>query len=106
MAVPEAERRSARVEVVPLVERISDLDCEILALVAVGVSDERGLPVVMEVRVGNRDGVGAVRDVEETVVVVLVMITVGREVNVVDPDAVRGLDAKSVTSLGEYNANL
>jgi hypothetical protein len=106
MAMPKAERRSARVQVVPLVQHISDLDCRVLALVAVRVSDKRGLPVVMEVRVADGHCVAAVRDVEETVVVVLVMVEVGRKINVVDPDAVRGLDAESVTSVGEYNADL
>jgi hypothetical protein len=96
----EAERGRARVEVVPLVVRIGDLDCEILGLVVIGVSDKGRLPVVVQVRVGNGHSVAAVSDIEETIIVVLVVVAVRGEVERVDPDAVGSLDTNGVTSFG------
>jgi hypothetical protein len=62
------------------------------------VADKGGLPVIMEEGVGDGDVVGGVGDVEETVVVVLVVVTVGREVEVVDPD-VLGLNSLLARSI-------
>lgn len=61
----------------------------VLGLVGVGVADERGLPVVVEEGVGDSDEVSGVGDVKKTIVVVLVVVTVGGEVEVVDPDILR-----------------
>jgi hypothetical protein len=58
----------------------------ILGAVGVGVADERGLPVVVDVAVGDGDEVSGVGEVNQSIVVVLVVVTVGREVDVVDPD--------------------
>jgi hypothetical protein len=58
----------------------------VLRSVGVGVSDERCLPVVVDEGVGEGDVVGCVGNIEETVIVVLVVIAVGREINVVNPD--------------------
>jgi hypothetical protein len=60
----------------------------------------------MEVRVGNRHGVAAVRDVKETIIVILVVVTVRREIKMVDPDAVGGLNGDSITSRSEDLADL
>ena len=57
----------------------------VLRAVGVGVADQRGLPVVVEEGVGDSNVVGGVGDVEKTIVVVLVVITVGGEVEMVDP---------------------
>ena len=87
MAGAEAERGTARVEVVQVVVGVGDGQVAlILGLVGVGVADERGLPVVVEEGVGDGNEVSGVGDVKETIVVVLVVITVGGEVEVVDPD--------------------
>ena len=74
--MPEAERGSTRVQINPLVIRIGDLDRLILALVTVRVPNERCLPVVVQVRVCNRDGVDAMCEVEQAIVIVLVVVTV------------------------------
>jgi hypothetical protein len=58
----------------------------VFGAVGVGVSNERGLPVVVDEGVGEGDEVGCVGDVEEPVVVVFVVVAVGGEINVVDPD--------------------
>lgn len=63
----------------------------VLGPVGVGVADEGGLPVVVEEGVGDGDEVSGVGDVEKTIVVVLVVVTVGRKVEVINPD-VLGLD--------------
>jgi hypothetical protein len=104
--VSEAERRSARVQVLPLVVCVRHLDRCVLILVVVRVTDERRLPVIMQVRVGDRDGIAAMGDVEQTIVVVLVVVTVRRELDRVDPDTVRSLDGDVVTSIGKDLADL
>jgi hypothetical protein len=45
-------------------------------------------------------------DIEQTIVVVLVVVTVRREVNRVNPDSVCNLDADVVASVGKDLANL
>lgn len=58
----------------------------VLGTVAVGSTDEGSLPVVVEVVVGDGDEVTGMGDIEETVVVVFVVIHVRRKVIVVNPD--------------------
>jgi len=48
LTMSESERRSARVEVQPVVVVVSDGDCGVLVAVAVRVADERRLPVVVD----------------------------------------------------------
>lgn len=81
----------------------------VFGTVAVGVADERAFPVVVEVVVGDGDEVAGVRDIEEAregqhcvrdgrdagelpVVEVFVVVLVGREIVVVNPDVRRLLD--------------
>lgn len=73
----------------------------VLITVAVGVADEGGLEVVVEVVVGEGDKVRGVGDVKEAVIEVLVVVPVGRQVAVVDPDVLGGLDADGVTVVSE-----
>lgn len=74
----EAERRPARVDVLPVVVVVGDGEvASVFVAVAVRVADKAGLPVVVEVRVGYRDVVGGVGYVEESVVVVLVVVAIG-----------------------------
>jgi hypothetical protein len=59
----KAERRSARVDVVPVVIVLSDMEVAgVLGTVAVRVSNKRGLVVVVNEGVGNSDIVGGVGD--------------------------------------------
>lgn len=71
MAVTKPQRRGPRVQVRPPVIRHRDGDGDVLCSVTVRVSDERSLPVVVQLRVGDGDARTAVRDVEKTIVVVL-----------------------------------
>lgn len=57
VTVAETERWGSGVEVLPVVVGVGHLDGDILSSVAVGVSHQRRLPMVVEVRVGYRDGV-------------------------------------------------
>ena len=68
VTVAKAERGRARVEVHPTVECVRHRDCLVLRSVAVRVADEGRLPVVVQVRVRDRDAGGAVGDIEEAVV--------------------------------------
>lgn len=61
----------------------------VLRAVRVGVANKRGLPVVVKESVSDGDEVGGVGDIEKTVIVILVVVTVGREIEVVDPDVLR-----------------
>lgn len=90
MAGAEAERGAARVEVGEVVGGVGDGQVALVfGAVGVGVPDERRFPVVVQVGVGDGDEVSGVGDVEKAVVVVLVMVAVGGEVEVVDPDVLR-----------------
>ena len=93
VAGTEAEGGTAGVQVVQVVVGVGDSQVAlVLGAVGVGVADEGGLPMVVEEGVGDGDVVGGVGNIEEAVVVVLVVVTVGREVEVVDPD-VLGLNS-------------
>jgi hypothetical protein len=59
----KAERRSARVDVVPVVVVLSDMEVAgVLGTVAVRVPNKRGLVVVVNEGVRNSDIVGGVGD--------------------------------------------
>jgi hypothetical protein len=61
VASAEAERRSTRVEVVPEVVVLGDEQVTgVLGAVAVGVSDQGGLVVIVDEVVGDSDVVGGV----------------------------------------------
>lgn len=71
----EAHRRRARVDVDPVVVRVGDVEVSgVLVGIAVAVTDERGLPVVVELGVGDGDPFTGVGDIAETVVVVLWLV--------------------------------
>ena len=87
VAGAEAERGTTGVQVVEVVVSVGDGQVAlILGAVGVGVTDEGGLPVVVEESVSDGDEVSGMGDIEKTVVVILVVVTVRREVEVVDPD--------------------
>lgn len=102
MAGSEAVRWRTRVDVVPVVVGIGDGQmARILVAIAVRVTDERGLPVVVDVAVGDGDIVASVGDIDETIVVVLVVVPVGRDIDMVDPHVGGGLDADSIAVVRE-----
>lgn len=105
MAGAEAEGWTARVQVVPVVVIEGDAEVALVFVtIAVRVADQRGLPVVVDEGVGDSDKVGGVGEllplasglesymgiayVDESIVVVLVVVAVRRDVAVVDPDVV------------------
>lgn len=61
MAKPQ--RRRPRVQVLPPIVRERDGDGDVLCSIIVGVTDEGGLPMVVQLRVGDGDARAAVRDV-------------------------------------------
>jgi len=70
------------------------------------VADERALPVVVQDAVRDSDAVASVSDIKEAVVVVLIMVAIGAELNVVNPDIVSGLDTNGIASFGENIGDL
>lgn len=106
MALSETERRRAGVQVVPLIVCKCDPKCSIFIPIAVRVSHQRRLPVVVQVRVRDCDTVASVGDVEQAIVVVLVVVPIGREIDVIDPNAVSLLDSDGVTCISQHFADL
>jgi hypothetical protein len=99
VASSEAERRATRVDVEPVVVVVGDGQVALVfAAVAVRVADQRALPVVVHEAVGDGDVVSGVCNVEETVVVVLVVVEVGGEVDVVNPDVLGFLDGNGIAA--------
>lgn len=97
MAGSEAERRSTGVQVLPVVVVVGNSEmASILSRVAVRVSNKGCLPVVMEVVVGDGDPVTTVGDVKQAVVVVFVMVHVGGEIVVIDPNIGGGLNGNGI----------
>lgn len=95
----EADEGAAGADVAPVVVVVGDVQlARVLVGVGVGVADERVLVVVVEVDVGDGDVVGAVRDVEQAVVEVLVGREVAGQVAVVDPDVGGAVDGDGVAT--------
>lgn len=124
VAGAEAEGWAARVQVRPVVVRVGDFQvARVFVGVAVGVSDQRGFPVVVDVVVAEGDEGGGVGDVEEAVVVVLysqpvnhavskrknhlIVIHIARQIAMVDPDVhrLRLLDANRIARVGKNLAD-
>ena len=85
-------------QVAPIVVGVGDVKVAlVLRRVAVGVADEGDLVVVVKVGVGDGDPLGAVVDIDTTVVEVLVGSQVGGNLNVVNPDVLGGLDGNAIT---------
>lgn len=102
VAGTEADAGHARVDVDPVVVVLGHVEeAGVLGAVGVGVADEGGLPVVVDVAVGDGDEVSRVGEVDQSIVVVLVVVTVGGEVDVVDPNIGGFLDANGITILSK-----
>lgn len=98
MAGTEADGRCAGVDVVPVVVVLGDSQVSgIFGAVGVAVANQRCLPVVVDVAVGDCDEVCGVGEINQAVVVVLVMVPVGRDINMVDPDVGGELDSNGIT---------
>ena len=90
------------IDVVPAVVRIRDTKmASVLITIAVAVADEGGLPVVMEVRVGDGHVIRCMSDIAETVIVVLVVLAVGAKFAVVNPHIGRSLDTNGIIVVGK-----
>lgn len=86
----ETNRRATGVNVLPVVVGIGDAEMSLIfGGVGVGVTDEGCLPVVVDEGVGESDVVRSVSHIEETIIVVFVVVSVGGEINVVNPDVGR-----------------
>lgn len=87
VASTETDGWTAGVEVLQVVVGVGDVEVTgIFGLVAVRVADEGCLPMVVDVGVGEGDVFRGVGYVEETIVVVFIVVSVGREIHVVNPD--------------------
>lgn len=91
-----ADRGVARVDVLPVVVGVGDVELALVGGVCVDVADQGGLVVVVDVAVGDGDPVGFPGDVQETVVVVLSRVEVGAQVNVVNPHVGGRLDTDGI----------
>jgi hypothetical protein len=105
MTSSETERGSTGVEVMPVVVSIGDGDGNVLSSIAVGVTNKRGFPVVVKNAARHGNLISSVGDVEKAIVVVLVMVLVGRQIDVVDPNLRGLLNADSISCLSKNLAN-
>lgn len=92
-----ADRGVARVDVLPVVVGVGDVELALVGGVRVDVADQGGLVVVVDVAVGDGDPVGFPGDVQETVVVVLSRVEVGAQVNVINPHVGGRLDTDGIS---------
>lgn len=93
----ESNRGATRANVGPLVVGVGNVESAgILISIAVRVANKRVLVVIVEVGVRHGNPVGGVGNIEETIVEVLAVVSVGGEVAVVDPDVGGGLDANGI----------
>lgn len=78
VASSEAERWGAGVDVVPVVVVLGNVEVTgVLGTVVVGVADQRGLPVVVNIGVGHRDVVSCVGDLKICQYALLTLISIG-----------------------------
>jgi hypothetical protein len=68
VATAESERGGSGVDVSPVVVGVGDGDLGILGAVAVGVSNKRTLPVVVDLASCHRNSSAAVGDIEKAIV--------------------------------------
>ena len=101
MGSAEAQGRSTRVDVEPVVVDVGDVHlASVLSGVVVGVANQGCLVVVVELAVADSDPVNGVGQVEEAIVEVLAAVHVAGEIDVVDPDIGGLLNGDSITAVG------
>lgn len=102
-----ANRGVARVDILPKVVGVGDVELILVTGVRINVADQGSLEVVVNVAVGDGDIVGASSDIQEAVVVVLSRVNVGARINVINPDLSGRLDTDGVAlgSLDMYHAS-
>lgn len=77
MTCSEADRRSARVDVIPVVVVVGDAEMSgVFGTVGVRVAYQRCLPVVVEEGVGNRDVVCGVSEVDQAIIIIFIVVSV------------------------------
>jgi hypothetical protein len=69
----------------------------VFSSVVVAVADERCLPMVMKVGIGNSYPFGCVSDVDKSVVVILPVSQIGIKFAVVDPNVSRCLNSNAIS---------
>lgn len=97
----KAEGWATRVEIRPIVVVNGDGNRLVLRAVAVRVADEHRLPMIMQFAPGYGDIGTAMGDIAEAIIVILIVIAVGREVDVVDPNFRSLLNSDSITRIGK-----
>lgn len=68
----------------------------IFCLVVVAVADKRAFPVVVKIRIRDGDVIGSSCDIDQSVIVIFVMVAVVTHVDVVDPNILGVLDRNRV----------
>lgn len=102
MSSAKSETRAARINVLEVISNESDGKMAgILAAVIVGMSNQNRLVVIVNIAVGDSDPVRAVGHVNESIVVVLAVSLVGRNVNVVNPNVLGVIDTDGIASFGD-----
>lgn len=107
MGSSETDGWATGVDVLEVVVGVCDDQVSgILSTVGVRVTDKGCLEVVVQEGVRDRDVVRCVGNVAESVVVVLSVVLVGREIQVIDPDVGGLLNTNGITGGGENLGDL
>lgn len=91
-----ADRGVARVDVLPVVVGVGDVELALVGGMCVDVADQGGLVVVVDEAVGDGNPVRFPGDIQETVVVVLSRVEIGAQVNVINPHVSGRLDTDGI----------
>jgi hypothetical protein len=93
----------SRLTVAPVVVRICNPQMALVfTTIVVRVADKARLPVVVEVGVADRNKVCSMGEINEAIVIVLVMGTIGGQVKVIKPNVSRRLNADCITIRGDH----
>lgn len=102
MTSSESERRHTASDVGEVVVVLGDVEVSsIFIAVVVAVANKRCLVVVVEIGVGDGNPFRGMRDIHQSVIVVLAVLHVGGKVAVVNPDIGRTLDSNAVSIGGK-----
>jgi hypothetical protein len=60
------------------------------------MTNERSLTVIVDVAIGDGDIVSSMSEIGQTIIVILIVASVGRHIDMIDPDVGGLLDTNSV----------
>ena len=97
MAGTKPDSGRSAVDILPVVIAICHTEMTgMFVAVVIAMANKRCFPVIMKAGVGDSNVVGGVCDVTQPIIVILIMVHVGAEITVIDPDIRRLLNPDGV----------